>query len=151
MTGSASLGHSKRHTLCTGTRDRCQLEPRAAAPLTTAEHLNPQLGEVLKHAGSRAMTHGESAAALVAKIGTAEHANGARRRLATACKRARNGKRLAPTSNVVLLRRASQRGDARDDGGAATADVHSEPVDGASARPSVAPKAVHFAMTTEKA
>ena len=82
MTGSASLGRSKRPTSCTGTRDRCQQEPRAAAPLTTVEHLNPQLGEVLKHAGSRAMTHGESAAALVAKIGAAEHANGARRRLA---------------------------------------------------------------------
>ena len=76
MTGSASLGRSKRPTSCTGTRDRCQQEPRAAAPLTTVEHLNPQLGEVLKHAGSRAMTHGESAAALVAKIGAAEHASG---------------------------------------------------------------------------
>ena len=76
MTGSASLGPTKRPTSCTGTRDRCQLVPRAAAPLTTIEHLNPQLGEVLKHAGSRAMTHGESAAALVAKIGAAEHASG---------------------------------------------------------------------------
>ena len=57
--------------------------PRAAAPLTTIEHLNPQLCKVLKHAGSRAMTHGESAAALVAKIGAAELANGARRRLAS--------------------------------------------------------------------
>ena len=116
MTGSASLGRSKRPTSCTGTRDRCQLVPRAAAPLTTAEHLNPQLGEVLKHAGSRAMTHGESAAALVAKIGAAEHANGARRRLANISTLA--GIQPAARAHVecAAAKRASQRGDARDDG-----------------------------------
>ena len=59
--------------------------PRAAAPLTTIEHLNPQLCKVLKHAGSRAMTHGESAAALVAKIGAAEHANGLGAALRASC------------------------------------------------------------------
>ena len=61
------------------------------------------------------------------------------------------GQRLVPTSNVALLRRARQRGNARTEGGAAQADVHSQPVDGASEPAGPAPMAVHLAMTTEKA
>ena len=76
MMGSASIGRTKRPTSCTGTRDRCQLVPPASAPLTAVAHLNPRLGGASDHAGSRASSIGECAAALHAKNAAAEHANG---------------------------------------------------------------------------